>query len=51
MSNPYYEKETYEKHNGIKCLTCNKVLPSKSACAVHKGHEVVYLDKSGEPVK
>lgn len=38
-------------HNGIKCLTCDTMLKRKSECFDHKGHDVVYLDKNGEPAK
>ena len=39
---------SYEKHNGIKCLTCDVVFWRKTECRDHKGHDVVYLDAHGE---
>ena len=49
--NPYQEAEVYEKHDGIKCLTCKCRVYRKTDCAKHQGHEVVYVDKNGEPIK
>lgn len=44
-------KDKPELHNGIKCMTCDKMLARKTECSRHKGHDVVYLDKKGEPLR
>ena len=44
---PNYEEPKPERHEGIKCFTCNRILLRKSHALSHMGHDVDYLGKDG----
>lgn len=44
----YEQADKPRRHHGIKCLTCQKILGTKTELSKrHKGHEVVYLKADG----
>lgn len=40
-------EQKMERHHGIKCWTCNRLLASKASCKSHQGHDVTYLNLDG----
>lgn len=40
-------RESPRRYHAIRCFTCQKDVPGKSALRLHRGHEVHYVDRDG----